>query len=119
MLGVVSDELARLAVGRSKNDFVFESSRGEMTKAFKVLCKVLNLTPRRLCDTRHSFASIMLSRGEEPAWVGLKMLRHANLTMLFKTYAKYIPREVSKRAAFVNELDLGVEKEPNLFENLA
>ncbi len=34
---------------------------------------------RRLYDTRHSFASIMLSRGEEPMWVGCKMMGHKDL----------------------------------------
>lgn len=120
MLAPVKDELAHLKCGRGADEFVFEKSRAKITSEFLALLKALRLEKRRLYDTRHSFASIMLSRGEEPAWVGMKMLGHNNLTMTFKVYVKYMPKSVSTRAAFVNELDLGTkEDEPSLFQNLA
>lgn len=120
MLAPVKDELARLKNGREADEFVFKKSRTKITSEFLALCKALRLEKRRLYDTRHTFASIMLSRGEEPAWVGMKMLGHNNLTMTFKVYVKYMPKSVSTRAAFVNELDLGIkEDEPSLFKELA
>lgn len=120
MLAPVKDELARLKGVKKADEFVFESPRSKITRDFLALCKGLKLAKRRLYDTRHSFASIMLSRGEEPAWVGMKMLGHNNLTMTFKVYVKYMPKSVSTRAAFVAELDLGTkEDEPSLFKELA
>lgn len=117
MLELVKNELLGLC-GRG-GEFVFESKSDKLHKEFTALCERVRVRARKLYNTRHSFASIMLSRGEEPAWVGLKMLGHATLSTTYKYYAKYLPKSVASRAAFVNELDLGVEKEPNLFENLA
>ena len=74
--------------------------------SYKTLLKSLNLKFRVLYNTRHTFASIMLSRGEEPMWVGCKMLGHKNLNETFKSYAKYLPKSVSLRAKFLDELRL-------------
>lgn len=104
----------------SGDDFVFAKRSEVLHKEFKALCERVGVKAQRLYNTRHSFASIMLSRGEEPMWVGVRMLGHATLSTTYKYYAKYLPKSVQTRAAFVNELDLGVDnKEPNLFENLA
>lgn len=120
MLSPVKDELKRLMQGQKADDFIFKNSRQKIERDFYTLCKDLKLEKRRLYDTRHSFASIMLSQGEEAAWVGIKMLGHNNLTTTFKVYVKYIPKSVSMRAVFVNKLDFDNEgDEPNLFSNLA
>lgn len=115
MLSPVKAELARLK-GKS-DDFIFKYSRQKIQRDFFALTKALNLPKRRLYDTRHSFASIMLSKGEEAAWVGMKMMGHTNLTTTFKVYVKYMPKSVTSRAKFINELDF--EKEENLFSKLA
>lgn len=114
MLAPVKNEL----LNQKNDEFIFKSSRAVIKKHFKELCTALKLPKHRLYDTRHTFASIMLSRGEEPMWVGVKMLGHKDLNMTFKVYAKYMPKSVSCRAKFLDELDLGVN-EPNLFEHLA
>lgn len=116
MLSPVKAELERLRT--NDDDFIFTLSRQKIEKEFHALCKALNLTKRRLYDTRHTFASIMLSRGEEAAWVGLKMLGHNTLNTTFKVYVKYMPKSVSTRAKFLNELDF-IKEEINLFSNLA
>ena len=41
-------------------------------------------------QTRHTFATLMLSSGENPNWVA-QMMGHASAEMLFKRYAKFIP----------------------------
>lgn len=115
MLAPVKNELLAMKGG---GEFVFNIKSDKLHKDFYELCERVGAKAQRLYNTRHSFASIMLSRGEEPAWVGLKMLGHATLSTTFKYYAKYLPRSVQMRASFVNELDLGVD-EPNLFKNLA
>lgn len=116
MLAPVKNEL--LAMSGAKDEFVFSIKSDKLHKDFYTLCERVGLKAQRLYNTRHAFASIMFSRGEDAAWVGLKMLGHATLSTTFKYYAKYLPKSVQVRASFVNELDLGVD-EPNLFENLA
>lgn len=41
-------------------------------------------------QTRHTYASIMLSAGENPLWVAGQM-GHADVTMIFKKYGRWIP----------------------------
>ena len=72
-----------------------------MRKLFYDLQQKLGLKKRRLYDTRHSFASVMLSKGEEPVWVGVKMMGHKDLNETFRTYAKYLQKEVKERDSFL------------------
>ena len=106
MLPLVKNELQNLTINLKKDDFVFSVRSEKLHKDFKTLCKELNLKERRLYNTRHSFASIMLSKGEEPMWVGVRMLGHSTLTTTYKYYAKYLPQKISARANFLNELDI-------------
>lgn len=115
MLPIVKNELQNLTINLKKDDFVFSVRSEKLHKDFKTLCKELNLKERRLYDTRHSFASIMLSKDEEPMWVGVRMLGHSTLTTTYKYYAKYIPQKISARANFLNELDINQKtKEKNI-----
>ncbi|WQS96723.1 site-specific integrase [Helicobacter pylori] len=66
---------------------------------FKQLLKALNLKDRKLYTTRHTFASLMLSQGEEPMWVS-KTLGHKDLNTTYKTYSHYIPKQEKERAKF-------------------
>jgi len=47
------------------------------------------LRRRTMYQTRHTFASLMLSHGEDPLWV-TRMLGHSSLDMIFKHYGKFI-----------------------------
>ncbi|RKV43700.1 site-specific integrase [Helicobacter pylori] len=61
--------------------FVFISMPKRSTmfqRAFRSLLRALNLKDRKLYTTRHTFASLMLSQGEEPMWVS-KTLGHKDL----------------------------------------
>ncbi|AFI03822.1 tyrosine-type recombinase/integrase [Helicobacter cetorum] len=83
--------------------FVFISKpqrTNEFNKAFKELLIALNLEKRVLYNTRHTFASLMLSQGEESLWVS-QTLGHKNLDITFKTYAKFIPNQNKERATFL------------------
>ncbi|WP_217619936.1 site-specific integrase [Helicobacter pylori] len=75
----------------------------EFQKAFKALLKALNLKDRKLYTTRHTFASLMLSMGEEAMWVS-KTLGHKDLNTTYKTYSHYIPKQEKERAKFIREI---------------
>ncbi|WQT00978.1 site-specific integrase [Helicobacter pylori] len=70
---------------------------------FKKLLKDLNLKDRKLYTTRHTFASLMLSKGEEPMWVS-KTLGHKDLNTTYSTYSHYIPKQDKERAKFTKGL---------------
>ncbi len=67
---------------------------------FKQLLKDLNLKDRKLYTTRHTFASLMLSQGEEAMWVS-KTLGHKDLNTTYSTYSHYIPKQDKERAKFI------------------
>ncbi|MGL2599022.1 tyrosine-type recombinase/integrase [Helicobacter pylori] len=83
--------------------FVFISMPKRSTmfqRAFRSLLKALNLKDRKLYTTRHTFASLMLSQGEEAMWVS-KTLGHKDLNTTYKTYSHYIPKQDKERAKFL------------------
>ena len=47
------------------------------------------LRRRTMYQPRHTFASLMLSHGEDPLWVA-RMLGHTSLDMVFAHYGKFI-----------------------------
>ena len=55
-----------------------------------------NLEKRNIYQTRHSFASNMLSNKENPLWVS-QMLGHKTLNMTLEIYTKYIKEESAPR----------------------
>ncbi|MCR2039111.1 site-specific integrase [Campylobacter helveticus] len=105
MLELVKNELLPLKAKAYLGDFIINRGRYFLKKDFNALLEKLNYEKRRLYDTRHSFASIMLSKGEEPIWVGCKMMGHKDLNETYRTYAKYLPRPVIERASFLKGLD--------------
>jgi integrase len=48
------------------------------------------LRPRRMYETRHTFATLMLGSGENPHWVA-RMMGHSSTDMLFEHYSRWIP----------------------------
>ena len=56
------------------------------------------LRKRTMYQTRHSFASLMLSHGEDPLWVA-RMLGHTTLDMIFRHYGKFIRNRMRKDGA--------------------
>ncbi|WQV36378.1 site-specific integrase [Helicobacter pylori] len=75
----------------------------EFQQAFKKLLKALNLKERKLYTTRHTFASLMLSQGEEAMWVS-NTLGHKDLNTTYSTYSHYIPKQDKERAKFIKEI---------------
>ncbi len=74
----------------------------EFQKAFKALLKSLNLKEKKLYTTRHTFASLMISMGEDPLWVS-KNMGHNDLNTTYSNYARYIPQPKKERATFLKE----------------
>ncbi len=60
---------------------------------------------RDIKQTRHTFASMMISRGEDITWVS-KVMGHKDSSTTLKYYAKYIPEEGKRHAVFTDELAL-------------
>ncbi|WP_273212117.1 tyrosine-type recombinase/integrase [Helicobacter rodentium] len=105
MLDIVYKHLKTLKY-QSLKQRIINAYRHKLRVQFDNLQTQLGLKRRRLYDTRHSFASIMLSKGEEPMWVGCKMMGHKDLTETYKTYAKYLPKPITHRATFLQDIEI-------------
>ncbi len=104
LLEPVEKILKELKASETKNKkFVFidmPKRSSIFQRHFKKLLKALNLKDRKLYTTRHTFASLMLSQGEEAMWVS-KTLGHKDLNTTYKTYSHYIPKQEKERAKFL------------------
>jgi len=58
---------------------------------------------RKFYQTRHTFASIMLSKGEDIIWVSKIMLGHSEVATTYKFYARYIQSSDKKHAGFLDD----------------
>lgn len=91
------------------NGFIFVNSKnkpfvntsGEFLALWQSVLKKCNLSYRRFYTTRHSFASVMLSEGENVGWIS-KMLGHKNTFITLSTYAKFVKQEGKARAQFLS-----------------
>lgn len=100
-VGKILKELQASEPANKKFVFISMPKRSTMfQRAFRALLKALNLKDRKLYTTRHTFASLMLSQGEEPMWVS-KTLGHKDLNTTYKTYSHYIPKKDKERARFL------------------
>jgi len=84
---------------RKGSKFLFFNSQGNPisshnfgSKVWRPLMKMLDIPYRTFEQTRHSFASILLARGERPYYIS-KQMGHANLHVTLSRYAKFIPSE--------------------------
>ncbi|MBS0586777.1 MAG: site-specific integrase [Proteobacteria bacterium] len=70
----------------------------QIRKTFWIpLLKKTKVRYRNPYQTRHTYASMMLSAGENPAWVSSQM-GHSNIMITLRTYARWIPSDNSKAA---------------------
>src|SRR3990172_7123470 len=58
--------------------------------------KRAGLRNRTMYQPRHSFASLMLSHGEDPLWVA-RMMGHTSTEMLYRHYGKFIRNRKGKK----------------------
>ncbi|WRE39182.1 site-specific integrase [Helicobacter pylori] len=100
-VGKILKELKASEPENKKFVFISMPKRSTMfQRAFRSLLRALNLKERKLYTTRHTFASLMLSQGEEAMWVS-KTLGHKDLNTTYKTYSHYIPKQDKERANFL------------------
>ncbi len=100
-VGKILQELKASEPASKKFVFISMPKRSTMfQRAFRSLLRALNLKDRKLYTTRHTFASLMLSQGEEAMWVS-KTLGHKDLNTTYKTYSHYIPKQDKERAKFI------------------
>lgn len=84
-------------------EFCFLSSKNTTFKSssnlalyWRNILNNLNLEYRSIYQTRHSFASNMLSNGENSLWVS-QMLGHKSLDITLQKYSKFIKRDTKDR----------------------
>ncbi len=100
---------AKLALLNLKNvavdsETIFTFNVATARNKWHKVCERLGLEKRCLYQTRHSFATMMLTNNEEPLWVS-SMLGHKSLQTTFQHYVKYIPQN-KKRASFLDNFTL-------------
>jgi len=65
--------------------------------------KKSQLPNRRMCKTRHTFASWALAAGESPQWVA-RTLGHVNTPMICKTSGRYVPNLARQDGSALEDL---------------
>ncbi|RLA83170.1 MAG: site-specific integrase [Epsilonproteobacteria bacterium] len=85
----------------NRNDTHFFDSNKIRSYSWKDTLLKANVDYRTVYNTRHTFASMMISQGEDILWVSF-MLGHTNTEMTLRKYAKYIKNDKKKRAVFLN-----------------
>ena len=76
---------------------------------WKPALEKVGLEYRPPIQTRHTFATMMLSEGEDPGWV-LNMMGHASLQMIFTRYYAWIPKKTRRDGlAFMEAISSQVE----------
>lgn len=92
----------------NEDDFIFKGVYKPYIKSFHTsylkaqyasLLMELNIDYIPIYNTRHSFASLMLSKGENIMWVSW-MLGHKNSKITLDFYSKFLPSD-EKRASFL------------------
>jgi len=94
-----------------KDGFIFLAQDGGRYKTYDTFRKYhwknlllrTGYAYRKFYQTRHTFASIMLSMGEDIIWVSKVMLGHSEVATTYKFYAKYIKSKDKKHAAFLDD----------------
>jgi len=91
------DALTSQYIITGENDYVFCNTKGKNLDNRNVCNRVwypmldyLGLKRRRLYETRHTAATLLMAAGENPEWVA-RQLGHINTEMLFKVYSRFVP----------------------------
>jgi integrase len=65
--------------------------KNRFNRVFVKACEAAKIRPRNIHCTRHTFASILLMKGESPAYVK-EQLGHSSIKMTVDVYGHFIPR---------------------------
>lgn len=95
----------------------FRSSKSVTKNYWHPLLKRSLLDARDFYNTRHSFASLMLSNGEDVLWIA-DMMGHKDSSVTLQKYAKYRKDTSIRRATFVEDaFDDGTQSGTKLAHN--
>ena len=78
------------------------SSSSSLQYSWNIFLKKLNIKKRSIYQTRHTFASNMLSNGEFPLWVS-QMLGHKSLNITLEKYSKFIKNDESRKITYLDK----------------
>lgn len=78
------------------------NSSDSLNYSWNVLLRKINLEKRGIYQLRHSFASNMLSNGEDTLWVSA-MMGHKSPTTTLTKYYKFIKRKRERKTTFLDE----------------
>jgi integrase len=70
--------------------------------SWQYILKKAGVRYRNPYQTRHTYASTLLSRGENPWWVA-KQMGHVDVEMVFRHYGKWIPKKDGDKYQTVND----------------
>ena len=110
MLPPVKEALqAQYRLTGMKNGYVFLNQYGERYQDYSILrnyhwknlLRIAGFDYRAMYQTRHSFASIMLQKGEDIAWISKRMLGHSEIATTLKFYSGYIQQKDKRHAEFL------------------
>lgn len=90
------------------NDYIFHNpntgkewaNSNKVSDKWRKLLLTLNIRYRNCYQMRHTFASTLLSNGENVWWVATQM-GHVDVEMLFKRYGKWIPQNDGNSYTFI------------------
>ena len=71
----------------------WEGDQPIRSSAWAPALKIAKIRYRRPYQTRHTYASMMLTAGESPIWLAAQM-GHSDTTMIFRNYGRWIPDAV-------------------------
>lgn len=93
-----------------KNRFVFTARNGQplnhrnvTRRVWYPLLEYLGLGKRNPYQSRHTAATLWLAAGENPEWIA-RQLGHANTSMLFRVYSRYIPNLIRQDGSAFEQL---------------
>lgn len=95
----------------SQSDYLFETKYGQpfttsskISKSYwKPTLEKLGIEYRNLYQMRHTFASMMISNGEDVLWVS-HMLGHKDSSMTLKVYSRYVKVTGKRRGTFLTQM---------------
>jgi integrase len=102
-------EAQKAQTARFKSEYVFLNTKGRpcvqdsLRWHWVKAMKKSGLPFRRMYETRHTFASWALAKGETPEWVA-RTLGHVDTSMVYRTYSRYIPNLTRRDGSAVEEL---------------
>lgn len=76
------------------------SNESKMTKRWYKALEAAGVRPRKPYQTRHTYASMMLSAGESVMFVS-NQLGHADFTMVGRVYGKWIPANMAQEGSLI------------------